>query len=247
MVISELKKAIKNVRSDVLRIIIRNIIIKYAKDNNFSKVLLGDSGQSTASNIFKSVIKGRGFNIQETCSFLVKNYKGSGIDLGRPCRDFLTKEILIFLKEFKIIDQLFTNHLPQKRSNMPYNGNIDHMIDDFMDKMQHHQPTTIHTVLRTGEKIIQKGESLGSCKVCSGDIDKIANFMEVGSLNQQHPDPSSFLTNTGFLEKCQDPSSLCFGCRRIIEASNKGKMKKEKDSPPLEEIVKRIFPCENII
>lgn len=96
-----------------------------------------------------------------------------------------------------------------KKTNLPANGNIDHLLEDFITKLQVNStslflrlihflikggfPSTVHTVLNTLDKIKHKRKLDTLCPMCLGKKDKLVNVLEKGSiiehLTQERQEP----------------------------------------------------------
>lgn len=62
----------------------------------YDKMLLGSSGQRLAGDLVSSICKGRGFNMQRGIQWIEDNHLNTGVGIGRPMRDFLEKEVMMY-------------------------------------------------------------------------------------------------------------------------------------------------------
>jgi tRNA(Ile)-lysidine synthase TilS/MesJ len=135
-------------REDLISDCIQNIILKYAQQRGYSKVLTGHSGSRIASCILADVCKGKGASISDWS--LLKLHREE-IQLIRPMREFLTKEteLYIHLESISTLPKLPLANV----TTLPGLGSIDLLIEDFLLNLQDKFPSTTHTILRTVSKL----------------------------------------------------------------------------------------------
>lgn len=174
------------------------------------------------------IAKGRGLSLPHEIAFIDDRYFHD-IKLMNPIKDALQKEIATYtaINEVKVIPQKPLCLLPgnKKGKVLPGFGNLDFLSEKFMTQLQGQNDQTIHTVLRTTNKL-KKCESdfedQKFCRLCYGLKDKITNLLEVGSTVKKI-DPE-----TSEIEKAEEESDLwtlgyeqelCFGCKRVFDSA----------------------------
>ncbi len=168
-------------------ILIRNIIFKYSIQNNFNKVVFGNTAQSLVNSIFGHIVKGRGYNLREDLGYIDDHFLNARVSVLKPLRDFLTKEILLYnyLNNVQLIyssKEILKN--VKLKVNLPKNGNTTRLIHDFFDNLQDKMSSTITTVIGTAEKLKLRSEpSLSSCGFCLNYLDQVYNELEIGSID----------------------------------------------------------------
>ena len=162
----------------------RNLIFYYALTNGFNKVVLGSNSDSLVSNIFSNIIKGRGFTIKEDVEYIDNHFLNGKIQILRPMKDFLTKEILLF-NYINKVDLLFNPNFIEKniKHNIPFKGDTRVLVNHFFDNLQNKMTATISTVLGTTDKIKTKQDEGKTCSFCLNYRDEIYNPLEIGSID----------------------------------------------------------------
>lgn len=100
-------------------------------------------------------------------------------------KELLNKEITNYLEVEKITHLLTKDSrnplLGHQNNKMPSKGNLDWLMEDFIDKLQESFGSTVYTVLKTSEKMIAKADktTLARCVICRGFTDEIKNALEV--------------------------------------------------------------------
>ncbi|KAL4479282.1 hypothetical protein ABPG72_011494 [Tetrahymena utriculariae] len=275
-------KAIASCQEDLVSFFKTQLYLEYAYRNNFDKVLLGNCGQRLASKIFTLFTKGRAASSDNEIQFIDnvsydilgrffdlhdednKVYSKITLGIGRPMKDYLNKEIMNYLHCMGILNLLTERPFylcEQEKSNLklPGYGNLDRIMEKFIDNIQENFVSTTHTILHTSEKIIKKFEPqkglLQRCPLCFQFRDKISNVLEIETFDSNLTHSLEGEQNDGvrtqetlklkYLEtdkiKNRDMRELvlCFGCRRILQSQVKDEVKIfESDLLP-NQIVKR--------
>jgi tRNA(Ile)-lysidine synthase TilS/MesJ len=188
-----LYKSISKVGSfneDFNKVMIRNLLFKYAVNNNFNKVVFANSSQSLVNNIFSNVVKGRGFSLREDIGYVDEHFLNGKVTVLKPMRDFLTKEVLLYnyINKVEIIysslDLIKENSGNVAKHNLPYDGSTNKLMKFFFDNLQDRMSSTVTTVLGTAEKlkIRERGEQK-NCRFCLDYSDDIYNELEIGSID----------------------------------------------------------------
>lgn len=175
---------------DFNKIMIRNLLFKYAVDNKFNKLVFANSSQSLVNSIFSNVVKGRGFTLREDIGYVDEHFLNGKVTVLKPMRDFLTKEVLLYnyINKVEIIyssmDLIKHNIGSGAKHNLPYDGSTNKLMKFFFDNLQDRMSSTVTTVLGTAEKlkIREKTEQI-ICRFCLDYSDDIYNELEIGSID----------------------------------------------------------------
>lgn len=176
---------------DFNKIMTRNLIFHYAIKNGFTKVVFGNSAQALVSNIFSTIVKGRGFTVREDIGYIDDHYLNGKITILRPMKDFLAKEVLLFnyIHNVQIIypESLNGIRMESKSSHTPFDGSTSLLVNRFFDRLQERMSSTVTTVLGTAEKLKFKDKSnklnFKNCSFCLNYIDEVYNELEIGSID----------------------------------------------------------------
>lgn len=112
---------------------------------------------------------------------------GQRVTVCRPMRDFLQKEIAVYLysNRLEIILQKSLAEMQSIKHRAPFFGSTDLIVEGFFSKLQAgYNVNTVPTVIRLTSKLQGTPEiefSGGLCPLCLGVRDKINNLLEVGS------------------------------------------------------------------
>ncbi len=162
----------------------RNLIFYYALTNNFNKVVFASNSDSIVSNIFSNIIKGRGFTIKEDINYIDTHFVDGKVQILRPMKDFLTKEVLLF-NYCNSISAIFPYNAVTRnvRQNIPFKGDTGELVGHFFDNLSNKMNSTITTVMGTAEKIKEKKNEGKICSFCLNYIDELYNPLEIGSID----------------------------------------------------------------
>lgn len=157
------------------------------------------------------MIKGRGSWFEalakETSEFLPGSPK---IQVCRPLKEFLPKEIYYYLHSNGVIQYVITRpnlttQSSKKVASLPGMGNFTKVLDDFLNRLQKEYPSTIFTVLNTTEKVKVDLELLRGTLVTGGkgDDGKIIKPLQVMTPAEE-----------------AHAASRCLMCRGRVDPSN---------------------------
>ncbi|KAL9655592.1 hypothetical protein ABK040_002256 [Willaertia magna] len=232
----------KSVQEDLLRQLIKKCIFKFAKEFNFNKILTGESANHMAIHILSDVCKGRGYSLpleiqlQDTSlngySFsevtdsnkeeeeeqinkqeinTTLDEKENDLVIIRPMRNFLGSEIAIY-NRWHNMDK-FTFCLDITTKNTIRQSSIHRLVEDFVCGLQKDYPSTVHTIIRTIEKLKvptgiinnEDGKVL-RCSICS-------SLLSEDDLNFVVKDKNN---NSDGLDENSLSQYCCFGCKRNL-------------------------------
>ena len=83
-------------QEDLVWYLKRIVISSFALENNFKKVLFGNSAQKISSSLMNAICKGRGKSCAFEISFIDDKNFGGRVMYMNPIRDFLEKEIALY-------------------------------------------------------------------------------------------------------------------------------------------------------
>lgn len=160
-------------KSDLLYFMIHNLIIEFAKENGFDKVITGESASRVSTLVMSEICKGRGVSVS---TFSAPTTTIEGITIARPLRELLDKEVAIYQS---LNDAILLTKLPiNQNSNLPSGGSMDILIQDFLSNLQSKFPSTTHTLLRTATKLVPQGNIMEMCSICKHTKDSALNPLE---------------------------------------------------------------------
>ncbi|CAG9334515.1 unnamed protein product [Blepharisma stoltei] len=168
-------------KSDMLYFVINNLITDFARENNYQKVITGESASRVSTLVMSEICKGRGVSVS---SFSSPILLVDGITIARPLRELLEKEVAIY---HSIYDVPLLTKLPMAQSlTLPWAGSMDILIQDFLGNLQSKFPSTTHTLLRTATKLIPQGNFNEICAICKHTKDGPINHLE--KFNSEYED-----------------------------------------------------------
>lgn len=151
-----------------------------------TSILLGTSANRAATLLISNTCLGRGFTA-------LAEHK---IPFYQPMRDFLLKEIVMYNRnlglEWEFVPNLATKQAPK--------NSIHQLTEAFINGLQSEYPHTIHTLLKSGDKLTAPSSTSysSSCSVCGSVISAIPTYF----INE--PDDRPF----------------CYGCKRMLRECN---------------------------
>jgi cytoplasmic tRNA 2-thiolation protein 2 len=177
-------------RSDMLYYNIHASIIEVAKQLGIKKVVTAETASRISTRVLSGICKGSGVSVNqdsEPCHAV------DGISVGRPMRELLDKEVCIYvhITQVPVITKLIISDY-----NVTYNGNIDTLVQDFLQNLQSKFPSTVHTLLRTASKLMPISIP-DTCRICKKPKDK----------------PVCPLENFCIMDE-----SLCYSCHHLINS-----------------------------
>jgi cytoplasmic tRNA 2-thiolation protein 2 len=131
------------------------VLLDFALKFGFKKLLLGCSAVNITSKVMSEIAKGRGLSLPNDVTFVDDRYL-EDIKFMNPMRDYLKNELDIYnrMHDIKIIDQKpFSLMEMNKGKNLPGYGSMNLLCEDFINLLQESNEQTVHTVLRTSNKL----------------------------------------------------------------------------------------------
>lgn len=214
-------------REDLVFFLKKWLLIDFALKFNFKKLLLGCTALSVTSKVMSEIAKGRGLSLPNDVTFVDERYL-EDIKFMNPMRDYLHSEIELYnrINDVKKFDQKPLCMTDSKKGkSLPGFGNMNILCQDFINALQESNAQTVHTILRTSNKLkigMVEDEDKNFCVLCYGIVDHATNILEVGS----HIKSVTVEGVCDLMESENDTwdtefeQHLCFGCKRIMENSN---------------------------
>ncbi|KAF2078180.1 hypothetical protein CYY_000470 [Polysphondylium violaceum] len=162
---SRLIDSFKNVSSntskeDMIVYYREHLLSQTAHTLGCNKVVLGTSSNRLASKLVASTSKGRGFTVPNETSVVIEQ-PTNNIKFYQPLRDLLLKEIYIYYRHLRLREAPVIHPFTETK---PKNS-INTLCDDFLHCLQDISNQTVHTLLRSVDKLISP--SVNSEFICS--------------------------------------------------------------------------------
>ncbi|KAI2662264.1 Cytoplasmic tRNA 2-thiolation protein 2 [Labeo rohita] len=186
-------------KEDMLQTLRQHLILHIARENGYSKVMMGDSCSRLAVKLLSNIALGRGAALASDTGFSDPRY--GDVVIVRPMRDYSSKEIAIYSRMFNV-PSVFISGLDTKTHDK---ASIQRLTESFVTNLQADFPSTVSTIYRTSEKLhtvmppqCQTAEPASKCLLClcalDTKVDKASAFhatLVSEQLSQiKHQDPS---------------------------------------------------------
>eukprot|EP01132_Coremiostelium_polycephalum_P000460 gene460-581_t len=193
-------------KEDLIEFYINQLINETANNLNCVKIVLGSSSNRIAMKLLSSTSKGRGFVVPNETA-LVTNQSKNGIKIYQPMREFLLKEIYIYYRHKRLME------VPSILLMLKPKYSLNTLCEDFINQLQDISSQTIHTLLRSVDKLISPSDdnsiqftcSLCSCLLTKDEIKNLENSFETKKGNNSDKSSSSSCCSTNN----QSTSSCC--------------------------------------
>ena len=161
-------------KEDLLSHLYHNLLQKTAKDHGYDYIMIGDCSTNIAVRILADVAQGRGSQLPFNVSF--KDSRSEVLVL-RPMREFTKKEIE-FYNRFNNVTS-FT--IPSFTTKASSHGSVNRLTEELIIGLQAGFPSTVNTVLKTGDKISSNVDSKDNqhCALCLAPLDIHSGFSEI--------------------------------------------------------------------
>ncbi|OAA65058.1 Thiouridylase subunit 2 [Cordyceps fumosorosea ARSEF 2679] len=208
-------------RADVLRQLVRHVLIDTARAHDYSVVLLGHSTSALAALTLAEVANGRGFSvpgqvgdgIQTVCE-----YDDRGDETARvafpvyyPLREVLKNELVGYvdlipaLADMKRLRELDGSAGGGSSVVSHRDVSIEEVMQRYFDGVEGPYSGIVANVVRTTGKLDRVAGG-ASCRLCSMPLDDSGDNRWAGDLGQDSGDSAA----ENHREK------LCYGCRRAV-------------------------------
>jgi tRNA(Ile)-lysidine synthase TilS/MesJ len=161
-------------KEDLLSHLYRNLLQKIAKDDGYDYIMVGDCGSNIAVRILADIAQGRGSQLPFNVSF--KDGRSEVLVL-RPMREFTKKEIQFY----NCFNDVTSFTIPSFTTKASSHGSVNRLTEELIISLQAGFPSTLNTVLRTGDKLSSNAESKDSqhCVLCLAPLGIYSGFSEV--------------------------------------------------------------------
>jgi cytoplasmic tRNA 2-thiolation protein 2 len=149
--------------TDMEDILLRRLIIAFAKAEGCKSILWGDSDSRLASKVLANVAKGRGSSVSwQVCD----GPSPSGISFNFPLRELSKSELL----EYSALDPSNLNQfiIPAERQAPGRNTTINDLMDQYIESQGSKYPSIMANVVRTVNKLERPASQIESegCLLC---------------------------------------------------------------------------------
>ena len=161
-------------KEDLSAHLYRNLLQKVAKDHGYDYIMVGDCGSSIAVRILADVAQGRGSQLPFNVSF--KDGRSEVLVL-RPMREFTKKEIQFY----NCFSNVASFTIPSFTTKASSHESVNRLTEELIIGLQACFPSTLNTVLRTGDKLSSSVDSTERqhCALCLAPLGIYSSFSEV--------------------------------------------------------------------
>lgn len=159
-------------KEDMLQTLRLHLILHIARENGYSKVMMGDSCSRLAVKLLSNIALGRGAALASDTGFSDARY--GDVVIVRPMRDYSSKEIAFYSRMFNV-PSVFISGLDTKTQDK---ASIQRLTESFVTNLQSDFPSTVSTIYRTSEKLhtvippqSQTAEPASKCLLCLCTLD----------------------------------------------------------------------------
>eukprot|EP00794_Sanderia_malayensis_P008978 gene8978-9936_t len=166
--IKDLFQSIKTLtaKQDLLNTLRVRLLLKYAKDNNFTKILVAETSTNLSMKLLSNIALGRGGSLPIEIG--VVDWRDKDVGIVRPMRELTTKEVA-FYNNIESIEPVSVHSLDTMEPN---NASLQKQTEAFISNLQASFPSTVSTIFRTGDKLSLPEETMNqdSCILCKVPI-----------------------------------------------------------------------------
>lgn len=145
-------------KEDLMSFLRRALLIHIVTCQRRKNVILGNNATNLAIKLIASTTKGRGFVLPNEISYVESIFpKGNTeVNFVQPLKEFLDREVYYYFHckrlECVLIPPLSFTYVPTSHAvNMK--TSINGLTEVFVNKLQAQFPHTVHTLLRSGDKL----------------------------------------------------------------------------------------------
>ncbi|KAM3565942.1 hypothetical protein ARSEF4850_001091 [Beauveria asiatica] len=208
-------------RADVLRLLVRHILIDAARTRGYDVVLLGHSTSALAALTLAEVANGRGFSVpgqvgdgpQTVCAYDAAGHETSrsSFPVYYPLREVLKNELVGYvdlipalaeMKEEGLVDGLAGGG-SQVVSHRDVS--IEEVMQRYFDGVEGPYAGIVANVVRTADKL-DRAAGGAFCRLCGMTLDESGDDRWAGDLGRDSGDSAA----------ANLKGKLCYGCRRSV-------------------------------
>lgn len=153
-------------KEDLLLHLYRRQLLKVAKEHGYDRIMVGDCSTSLSIRILSDVAQGRGSQLTLNIGF---EDSRSEISILRPMREFTKKEI----EFYNCFNQTSSFSMPSFSTKASPHASVNRLTQEFVLGLQAAFPSTVSTILRTGDKLSSHTSSAHSesCSLCLAPLE----------------------------------------------------------------------------
>ena len=202
-------------KADVLRLLIRHLLLAQAVENGCEALLLGCTTTALAELTLAEVAKGRGFSVPWQINdgpFPLPAGSDGGTSPGTlqiyyPLRDVFRKEIHTYLSlcDPPLTDLVVSSDPEAARDAVVSHKDlsIEEAMARYFESVEESYPAVVTNVVRTTGRLERAGGEGASCSVCGMTVDESGDARWKGEIGAEERDSSG-------------NAPLCYGCERSI-------------------------------
>ncbi|XP_041455707.1 cytoplasmic tRNA 2-thiolation protein 2-A-like isoform X1 [Lytechinus variegatus] len=154
-------------KEDLIQTLRHRLLADVAKRTGHTKIMLGDNGTNLASRVLSGMAQGRGVTVPLQVTF-ADNREGDNTFV-RPLREFPSREVALY-NHLMGVESVC---LPTPTTKASQYASINKLTSEFINGLQVGFPSTVSTVLRTGEKLctVSSSGDGDNCIMCKGPLD----------------------------------------------------------------------------
>lgn len=213
-------------RADVLRQLVRHVLIDMARTRGCSTLLLGHSTSALAALTLAEVANGRGFSVPGQVSDGIQTvcgYGDDGVEISRaalpvyfPLREVFKNELVIYMDMIPSLADLKQEIGVGREAAgaatvvSHRHVSIEEVMQRYFDGVEGPYSGIVANVVRTAAKLENKGNGCSSdgafCRLCGMTLDGSGDDRWAGDLGRDSGDSAA----ENYKWK------LCYGCRRSV-------------------------------
>ncbi|KAJ8041841.1 Cytoplasmic tRNA 2-thiolation protein 2-A [Holothuria leucospilota] len=147
-------------KEDLLHILRVQLLKRISKQLGYTKIMSGESGTRLATRILTDLSKGRGSSVSQDMSFV--DGRDKDVSILRPMREFNSKEIAMYNHQCGL-QHVFVPNISTKAGQFT---SINALTEEFVNGLQTNFPSTVSTILKTGEKLTSQQDAANTSSVC---------------------------------------------------------------------------------
>lgn len=165
-------------KQEMLQTLRQHLILHVARENSYSKVMMGESCSRLAVKLLSNIALGRGAALASDTGFSDPRF--GDVVIVRPMRDYSSKEITFYSRMFHV-PSVFIPGLDTKSHDK---ASIQRLTESFVTNLQADFPSTVSTIYRTSEKLhtvrppqsqSTEAEPASKCLLCLCALDTTAD------------------------------------------------------------------------
>ncbi|XP_014261572.1 cytoplasmic tRNA 2-thiolation protein 2 [Cimex lectularius] len=240
---SRMSKLLEDCTTDTAKIDLlvkakNDVLVKAARWLQCNKIFLADTSDHIAVNVISNVSLGRGSQLVSDIGFCDDRF--GDILFIRPLQDCSKKEVAYF----NVFNDLRSITIPSFGTKDDKFSSIQKLTETFVNQLKTSFPSTVPTVVSTGNKLTASENGDNICRLCHAKVESNTNELsaqhattvsgQISNLGPNAFESSTFepLEEQSISDKngcCGSPENnvsqdqlseyLCYGCRLILKDS----------------------------